>query len=160
MGLFGVVIISNPFSDQLSIGTIFGVLSALCGTFISISLRRLGKGDHPASVALIYNCSGALIMIGIAIIFPSEFHFPVGEVWIYLLLLGLLVSVTQVLLTTAYHLVDAVAVASIGYLRVPLAGLAAYILFLEKMTNIEIIGAGLIALGCSAVVKRKQLSRD
>ena len=75
-----------------------------------------------------------------------------------MIFLGVLVSITQVLLTTAYHLVDAVVVSSIGYLRVPLAGFAAYILFSEKMSSSEIFGASLIVLSCFIIIKREAIN--
>lgn len=159
LGLFGVFVVTNPSVGPPSFGIVFGFLSALCGAFLSITLRRLGKSDHPTSVALIYNGVGALVMVACILVFPSKLDFPSGEVWVCLILLGVLVSITQVLLTTAYHLVDAVVVSSIGYLRVPLAASAAYILFSEKMTPSEIFGASLIMLSCFIIVQREAINQ-
>ena len=52
-GFIGVILILNPQKEGwINIGTIFGLLSPFFGALMVISLRKLGKTDHPASTAL------------------------------------------------------------------------------------------------------------
>ena len=44
LGLFGIILLTDPFSGYASFNIIYGVLAALAGAFLSIGLRRLGKG--------------------------------------------------------------------------------------------------------------------
>lgn len=154
-GFCGLVIIANPFSETLSFQIIYGVLAALCSALLSISLRRLGKSDHPASVALLYNFCGTLIMGLIVVLFPSQHDIPHVGVWIDLALLGTVTGVAQIFLTSAYHYADAVTVASMRYVQIPLSGVLGYVLFTEIMTGAEIIGATIIVLSCCVIAWRE-----
>ena len=143
-GLFGVFLLTNPLGENFSINVIFGVCSAICGACLSVSLRKLGKTDHPATVALIYNLFGA-ITIGLVIVAkPTLLVRPSVEEFSLLVILGILVSITQILLTNAYYFLDAVVVSCLGYLRVPFAALTAFILFSETLSKVEIFGATVI----------------
>ena len=53
LGLVGIIILTDPFSEKVSFNVIYGILAAVAGAFLSITLRRLGKGDHSISVALV-----------------------------------------------------------------------------------------------------------
>ena len=64
----GVILILDPQKEGwINIGTIFGLLSPFFGALMVISLRKLGKTDHPASTALWYNILGAFF-------FSSLYH--------------------------------------------------------------------------------------
>jgi len=151
-GFFGVFLITNPLSDNFSISVIFGVCSAICGACLSVSLRKLGKSDHPATVALIYNLFGT-VAVGLVIIAkPTLLVKPSHEVFSLLVILGILVSITQVLLTNAYYFLDAIIVSCLGYLRVPFAALTAFILFSETLSKVEILGATVIVVSSCMIL--------
>ena len=46
-GLSGVLIITNPFSGDVSWYFLYGIGAALAGAVLSLLLRQLGKGDAP-----------------------------------------------------------------------------------------------------------------
>lgn len=148
LGLLGVFILTDPFSERVSFNVIYGVLAAVAGAFLSITLRRLGKGDHSISVALIYNSLAALIMVCVIIISPISYHVEGAAVWWNLILLGIVTSFSQVFFTGAYRYIDAIVVSSMRYIQVPLAGFAGYFLFSETMTFSEILGALIIISSC------------
>ena len=50
-----MLIITNPFSGDVSWYFLYGIGAALAGAVLSLLLRQLGKGDAPASVAIWYN---------------------------------------------------------------------------------------------------------
>ena len=135
-------------------------LRLFCSALLSISLRRLGKSDHPASVALLYNFCGTLIMGLTVILFPSQHGIPHVVVWIDLALLGTVTGVTQIFLTSAYHYADAVTVASMRYVQIPLSGVLGYVLFSEIMTYAEIMGATIIVLSCCVIAWREFIYRS
>ncbi|MFB0941174.1 MAG: DMT family transporter, partial [Paracoccaceae bacterium] len=118
------------------------------GAFLSINLRKLGKGDHSISVALVYNALAALVMLCVVFISPSSYHIEGNGVWIDLILLGIVTSVSQFFFTGAYHYVDAIVVSSMRYIQVPLAGFSGYLLFAELMTLSEILGALIVVSSC------------
>ncbi|MDG1937143.1 MAG: DMT family transporter [Paracoccaceae bacterium] len=148
LGLAGIFLLTDPFSESVSFEITYGFLAALSGALLSISLRRLGKADHSLSVALIYNASAALVIILFVIISPASYF--VGNVIVLrdLIFLGLITSFSQIFFTGAYHYVDAIIVTSLRYLQVPLAGMLAFILFEELMTMQEILGASIVIVSC------------
>ena len=155
VGLIGIFILTSPFSQSASFEILYGVLAALAGALLSVTLRRLGRSENSLSVALIYNAIAAVLMILIVMVFPSQLDRVQGSVFRDLVFLGIITSFSQIFLTGAYHYVDAVVVSSLRYLQVPLAGLTAFLLFAEFMTLIEITGAIIVILSCLLISWRE-----
>ena len=160
LGLFGIIMLTDPFSGHASFHIFYGVLAALSGALLSIVLRRLGKGDHSLTVALIYNTSGAVLMTVAVFVFQSGYHLENFSVMRDLILLGVVSSISQVFFTGAYHFVDAVIVTTLRYLQVPLAGITAFLLFAEIMTMNEIFGAITVIISCLIIGWREVRKRD
>ena len=154
-GLFGVVITTNPFSGKMTAAVLFGVGAALAGAVLSILLRRLGKRDSPLSVACWYNASGFMVLSIIALIVPSQFHTVSQAAFIDLIFLGVIGAGLQIVLTSAYRFSDAVVVASMRYLQMPLSGVAGYVFFAETMNIHEIFGAVVIISSCLVIAWRE-----
>jgi len=73
-------------------------------------------------------------MLCVVFINPTSYHIEGNDVWIDLILLGIVTSVYQFFFTGAYHYVNAIVVSSMRYIQVPLAGFSGYLLFAEIMT--------------------------
>ena len=154
-GLFGVFIVSDPFSGDISYYTLFGVCAAMSGAALSIVLRRLGKGDAPASIALWYNGSGTIVA-GLVVIFMPSLLDPVGgELLFDLILLGVIGSALQICFTSAYQYSDAVVVSSMRYLQIPLSGMAGFLMFAEVMSFTQILGVVIIISSCLVIAWRE-----
>ena len=154
-GLFGVFIVSDPFSGDITYYTLFGVCAAMSGAALSIVLRRLGKGDAPASIALWYNGSGTIVA-GLVVIFMPSLLDPVGgELLFDLILLGVIGSALQICFTSAYRYSDAVVVSSMRYLQIPLSGMAGFLMFAEVMSFTQILGVVIIISSCLVIAWRE-----
>ena len=154
-GLFGVFIVTDPFSGDISYYTLFGVCAAMSGAALSIVLRRLGKGDAPASIALWYNGSGTIVA-GLVVIFMPSLLDPVGgELLFDLILLGVIGSALQICFTSAYRYSDAVVVSSMRYLQIPLSGMAGFLMFAEVMSFTQILGVVIIISSCLVIAWRE-----
>ncbi len=121
-GLAGVVIIADPFSDAMSWYALYGIGAALVGAAMSLMLRQLGKGDAPASVAAWYNMAGFGVLSVIVMILPDRMQSISQSVLIDLVILGVIGSALQIVMTTAYRYSDAVVVASMRYVQMPISG--------------------------------------
>ena len=154
-GLSGVVIITNPFSGNISLYVLYGIAAALAGAALSIVLRQLGKGDAPASVAVWYNVAGFFLLAILVTVLPNQLQSISRNVFIDLILLGVVGSALQIAITTAYKHSEAIVVASMRYLQMPLSAVAGYFLFAEVMTSSEIIGAVVIILSCLVIAWRE-----
>ena len=154
-GLFGVFIVTDPFSGNISYYTLFGVCAAMSGAALSIVLRRLGKGDAPASIALWYNGSGTIVA-GLVVIYMPSLLDPVGgELLFDLILLGVIGSALQICFTSAYRYSDAVVVSSMRYLQIPLSGMAGFLMFAEVMSFTQILGVVIIISSCLVIAWRE-----
>ena len=157
IGMLGVVIITNPFSNSMNEGVIYGIAASLVGAALSITLRKLGKSDSPITVTLVHNVSGAvIILLSMTFIFSTPPYLTYnGSIWALLLLLGVIASFLQLSVTLAYRYSDAVVVTTLRYLQLPLAGMAGYIYFTEIPSMMELIGAAAIFISCVVIVWRE-----
>ena len=154
-GLTGVVIITNPFYGEISWVALYGVGAALAGAGLALVLRQLGKGDEPVSVACWYNMAAFLLISAALVLMPDQLQ-PVNlAVTIDLLWLGFVGFVMQIVITTAYRYADAVVVASMRYLQMPISGIVGYWLFAEVLSASEIIGAVVIIGSCLVIAWRE-----
>lgn len=154
-GLSGVLIITDPLSGDMSWYFLYGIGAALSGAVLSLLLRQLGKGDAPASVALWYNVCGFGLLSAIVLILPEQLYSISQAVMVDLILLGVIGAGLQIVLTTAYSYSDAVVVASMRYLQMPVSGVVGYFLFAEVMSRGEIIGALIIISSCLVIAWRE-----
>ena len=154
-GLAGVVIITDPFSGAMSWYALYGIGAALVGAGLSLMLRQLGKGDAPASVVAWYNLVGFGVLSVIVMILPDQMQSISQSILIDLVILGVIGSALQIVMTTAYRYSDAVVVASMRYVQMPISGIVGYFVFAEIMSASEIIGALVIIASCLVIAWRE-----
>ena len=134
---------------------LYGIGAALVGAGLSLMLRQLGKGDAPASVATWYNTAGFCVLSIIVMIMPDQMQSISQSVLIDLVILGVIGSALQIVMTTAYRYSDAVVVASMRYVQMPISGIVGYFVFAEIMSASEIIGALVIIASCLVIAWRE-----
>ena len=91
-GMIGVIVVTDPFSGDLTHYALFGVMAAMSGAVLAILLRRLGLGDAPASVAIWYNLMGFLAISCVLTLFPANFVIYSGTILYQLIALGVVAS--------------------------------------------------------------------
>ena len=112
-------------------------------------------GDAPISVACWYNGSGFLGVSVVVLLYPSQFHLVSHSIMLDLIWLGFIGAAMQIVYTSAYRYADAVAVASMRYLQMPVSAVFGYLLFAEVMTLREISGALIIIASCLFIAWRE-----
>ena len=86
---------------------------------------------------------------------------PSSEHLMKLILLGVVASLLQICMTTAYRYSEAVVVSSLRYLQVLGAGVLGYFIFDEIPSQVQLFGAVIIVGSCMYIVWREfQLSRS
>ena len=159
MGLFGVVLITNPFDGPISIGIFFAILSAITSAILSILLRKLGQTDEPTTVALWHNTIGTIIFIlSLSVNTPQNINFDFKTLLI-LLGLGICGSLLQLSFTYAFKFGEAVVLAPIRYLAVPGAVIIGFLIWDEIPAKIEIIGCIITILSCLVITWREILKK-
>jgi len=154
-GMFGIVLLTNPFDGGFSFNVVFGIGGAMAGAALSILLRRLGKADNPFSIALWYNGTGGVLLTMLALSIGAPMFVPDATIMTTLILLGVVASGLQLAITTAYKFTEAVVVASLRYMQIPLAALVAYLALGETVTVSEVVGGIVVISSCLFIVWRE-----
>jgi drug/metabolite transporter (DMT)-like permease len=149
-GLIGIFMITNPFSDTLSVGAFWGILSALAGAILVIALRKLGKSDIPITVALWHNGIGAVIYPLMLLVFlPAELYPLIlsHDIGIFVMF-GISASLVQFGFASAYRYGEATVLVPTRYLSVPASALIGWIFWQEDPKLIEILGMAIVVGSC------------
>ena len=154
-GMIGIVLLTDPFGGGFSLYVGFGVAGALASAGLAIMLRRLGKADHPFSVAVWYNGSGAVLLTSLALLLPDVPMTVSQPVMFDLMMLGAVAAGLQLCVTSAYKFSEAVVISSMRYMQIPLAAIVAFILFGEVMSPVEIAGGGVVIGSCLFIAWRE-----
>ena len=88
-------------------------------------------------------------------VLPDQMQSISHSVLINLVILGVIGSALQIVMTTAYRYLDAVVVASMRYVQMPISGIVGYFVFAEIMSASEIIGALVIIASCLVIAWRE-----
>lgn len=158
-GLIGIYMITDPFSDDLNIGVVYGIGTALAGAVLVIILRLLGRTEEPVSVAIWHNMFGAAVypLIVLTIGLGPEMTTTIGMYPLTLIVFGIAASFVQIGFTAAYRHGEAVVLVPIRYLSVPLASALGWIIWAEALNTIEIFGMVIVVTSCLIISIREYL---
>ena len=154
-GMIGIILLTNPFDGGFSPNVGFGVAGALASAVLAILLRRLGKADHPFSVAVWYNGTGAVMLTLLAVALPGNLTSISKPVMTDLLILGVIAAGLQLSITSAYRFTEAVVVSSMRYLQIPLAAFVAFLFVGEVMSTSELAGSVVVICSCLFIARRE-----
>ncbi len=172
IGLCGVYFMTNPIaivkgsSDLSTIGLIMATMSALTHAGLAISLRRLGRTEHPTTSALLHNCFISILVvasitffgssiIGVKGVYGHEILLSPNYFMIILFILGFIGSFVQYFMTTSYKYTDATILVTLRFIAIPLAGVFGYIIWNEVPTQNQIIGTIFILASCLFITLRE-----
>ncbi|MDC0033101.1 DMT family transporter [Alphaproteobacteria bacterium] len=128
LGLLGLLVIVRPGFAEVGIATVMVLLSAICYASTNICVKKLMTTDTPQQSVIYFN----LIMLPLSF-FPAVI-FWVTPGWPDLLLMigiGLAGTLSVYSFARALSLADASAMLPFDFLRLPMAGLAAFLMFSE-----------------------------
>ena len=155
IGFIGVMFILDPSSENwLSLGIILGVLSPIFGALMTLSVRKLGKTDHPTSTALWYNIFGALFFLIVCVV--NQFHWPkYNDILFILLIIGLVSSFQQICLAYSLKLASASLLATLRYISVPIGIMTGVYFFNEQLSSNFFVGTTIIIISSLIIIKRE-----
>lgn len=151
IGFAGVLIMLRPTTAGLDIYALMAVGGALFGAGITVSVRMLAATERTDTI-LIYQ--GLVIVAALAL--PSWLFWvqPSSEQWLWLLVLSLFGTAGQWLITRAYQVGEAAALAPLDFSRLILAGLTGFVFFAEIPALTTWIGAAIV-IGATLYTIRK-----
>lgn len=141
IGFVGVLVMLRPTTDGLDLYALMAVAGALLNAAITISVRMLAATERTDTI-LIYQ---GIVMIA-ALALPAWLYWvpPSAEQWFWLVTLSLFGTAGQWLITRAYQVGEAAALAPIDFSRLILASATGYIFFAEVPRLTTWIGAAIV----------------
>lgn len=151
IGFAGVLIMLNPSSEGPNLWALMSVGGALFGAGITISVRLLGTSERTETI-LIYQ--GLVLIVVLAWPVWAFWVWPTAEQWFWLVLLSLFGTAGQWLITRAYQLGEAAALAPLDFSRLILSVFTGLVFFAEVPSPPTMIGAAIV-IGATLYTMRR-----
>ena len=155
IGFLGVVLILNPTDENwFNYGVMLGLLSPIFGALMTLSVRKLGKTDHPASTALCYNLLGTIVFLLICVF--SNVKWPeYNEILVILLIVGMVSSIQQICLAYSLKFAPASLLAPLRYISVPIGIIVGVNFFNETLSSTFFIGTTIVVSSSMIIIRRE-----
>jgi len=129
VGFIGIVFITQPSGLGFSKYDLLGIFSGVGAALAYTSVRELKQYYDTRAIVLSFMVTGTVGPLILFVIAPfvhlpeldfifSEFVLPQGIVWVYLLAMGALATLSQVLMTKAYGETKAGIVGAVSYTNI------------------------------------------
>ena len=154
LGFVGTIIISKPGFDNLNFYYIYPIIFCIGFAGVSILIRKLTLVGEPVWLIAFYfslfSGLGGLITLPLGRwIMPNPYDF------VLLILIGLLGSVANLLLTQSYKLAEVTLTTPLKYLSLVFAIIFGFYFFKEIPTIYTLSGAGLIVVSSAIIFFRE-----
>ena len=154
LGFIGVIIISKPGFDNLNIYYIYPIIFCLGFAGVSIIIRKLTLAGEPVWLIAFY--FSVVSGVGGLLTIPfGRWIMPNTHDFILLILIGLLGSVANLLLTQSYKLADVTLTTPLKYLSLLFAIIIGFYFFNEIHTIYTLSGAAFIVVSSAIIFFRE-----
>jgi drug/metabolite transporter (DMT)-like permease len=150
LGFGGVFIMTGSHlthADSATVGLGFALLCALFAAIGMIFLRQMSRTEHALTTTFYFSLTS---LVGAALSAGWGWPMPSAREWLFLLLIGILGTSAQFLMTAAFRFAEASVIVTVEYTGIVIATLLGYMLF-DEIPGVSIwvgaplvIGAGLL----------------
>ena len=144
LGLVGVVIIVRPFGGTVSAGQLIALVAAVGYATSVILVKSLTRTDRVLVIMFWMVVIQSTLGLGPAL---ATWQWPSAPTWGLLLVIGFCGTYSHYCLTQALLNADATIVVPMDFLRVPLAALTGWLIYMERIDLLTAAGAALILSG-------------
>lgn len=155
-GFCGVLIMLKPTGEAFNAYAVLAIVGAICGAGITITVRILGDRENTITILL---WQGAIILLALALPGWWSWQSATAAEWTLMILLGVVGLGGQWLITRAYQIGEASALAPLDFVRLLLATLSGYLVFAEIPGVITVAGAALVVGGTLYTMRRNAAPR-
>lgn len=141
VGFLGVSFVLEPSAEGVNATVLVALTGAFLAAFAKVVVRRLSATEPSTRIVFYFSLYAALFSLLPALL---NWHTPVGWEWGLLVLIALLTTVAQLLLSHAYGLAPAGLLAPYTYSSVVFAALLGWVFWGEIMSLYTLIGFVLI----------------
>lgn len=152
VGLIGVLIVIRPGSAELELGHLAAIVAALCSSFASVIVRKVGRQERGV-VLLLFPMLGNFLIMGLLMPFDYK-PMPLLDL-AAVAAMAALAFAAMVCMIWAYKSGEAVVVAPMQYSQILWATAFGYFLFGEFPDKETIIGASVVILSGIYIVWRE-----
>ncbi|OOZ41036.1 hypothetical protein BOW53_05835 [Solemya pervernicosa gill symbiont] len=151
IGFAGVILILRP-EGEFSAVALVGLLGGLLAALAKVTVRRLGRSEPSFRIVFYFTLIATLVSA-----FPATavWRTPDVDEWRLLLLMGVVGTLGQLLLTRGYAVAEAACIAPFTYFSVAFGALYGYLFWGELLDLPFIVGATLIVVAGLLVLRRR-----
>jgi len=133
MGFVGIIFIAQPEGGSFDKYDMLGIFSGLGAALAYTSIRELRVYYDTRAIVMSFMGVGTIAPMLLMLVTPyitppqsldfmfEEFIMPKGEIWLFVVLMGLSATASQVLMTKAYELTKAGIVGTVSYSNIVFA---------------------------------------
>ena len=143
LGFVGITLILKPGMGVFQPIAFIGLGAGILGAAAMVSIRRMSASEPTIRIVFYFTVFGTLIS---AVPLAWSWRSPKPEIWWLLILMGLLASVGQFLLTKGYSLAPAAQVGPFTYGNVVFATFLGWMFWGEGLDILTWVGAFLICI--------------
>lgn len=156
VGFGGMLVILRPGVETISAGEIMVVVSALTMALSVVTMKVLTRTEQVGSL-VVYQ---TMLMTPISLV-PAVFFWtwPSAEMWMWVMLIGVVASVAHMAFTRAFSLADTMYLMPFDYLRLPQVALLGWVFFAEPTDIYTWVGAAIIAASSIYVAHREAVAK-
>ena len=151
VAFIGIWLIFNP-NTQYFQSTLLALYAGIAMAIAMLALRKLGASDEPLPIILYFSLWAAL---GTLFFGFKSFVIPDGTSLGLLMLMGVIVTIAQVLMTWAYALTQAAIVGAGSSIAVVISALFGTLFFNETITIPALSGITLVVTSCIALLRTR-----
>lgn len=150
IGFIGVLIMVRPGGHGLDAYALLAVLGALFSCGITITVRVLADSERTESIMAYQS-----LVLFVALSYPawSAWIWPTPDEWLLLGFIGTVGAIGQWLITRAYQVGDAAALAPLDFVRLLMATAIGYLVFAETLTLSTLIGGTIVVAATLYIVR-------
>jgi drug/metabolite transporter (DMT)-like permease len=154
LGLFGVFLVAKPSSALFDAQALVGLAASLLAAFAFVSIREMSDSEPVSRIVFYFALFSALISA-----VPLTWSWqPLQQQDLFLLLLiGLLATTSQLIMSKAYSLAPPGLIGPVSYLAIVFAGLIAWFRWGEGPDMTSLLGAALIFSASLLSISRKKV---
>lgn len=144
LGFIGVMVVLRPGLEEINFGSIVMLIGAVGFASAIMFTKHLTPTEQPLTI--IFYMALMQTPVGLVLAF-SQLHLPGFIVCLWLILVAFLGFSAHYCMARALRLADAIVVAPLDFIRLPLIGVIGMVLYAEPLELWVLAGGALVLLG-------------
>ncbi len=150
IGFVGIALILKPVFGGAGLAALAGIASGVLAALAVVGIRRLIRTEPATRIVFYFSLVCTVVS---AVPLAWTWRTPAPWLWALLLLMGVLASAAQLLLTRGYAHAPAAQVGPFIYSTVVFSALLGWLLWGDVFDLFSLLGAGLVCLGGALAIR-------